>query len=123
MREFPRAGLPWIVSNPYPPHFSIRVVPDSLTLPESIFGVSFSGQDGSGRYSDVFYGTAYRLSESGRLNLGEVLGHVMAHELGHLLLGSNAHSRLGIMRPHWSAEELQSLRMGKLLFLRVSNRS
>src|SRR5205085_3700256 len=68
--------------------------------------------------SDVFYATAYRLSESGRLNLGEVLGHVVAHELGHLLLGSNAHSSLGIMRPHWSAEELQSLRMGKLLFTR-----
>jgi hypothetical protein len=89
-----------------------------LALPESIFGVSFLGQDGSGRYSDVFYATAYRLSESGRLNLGEVLGHVVAHELGHLLLGSNAHSSLGIMRPHWSAEELQSLRMGKLLFTR-----
>jgi hypothetical protein len=98
--------------------FSIRVVRDSLTLPESIFGVSFLGQDGSGRYGDVFYATAHRLSESGRLNLGEVLGHVMAHELGHMLLGSNAHSSLGIMRPHWSVEELQSLRMGKLLFTR-----
>jgi hypothetical protein len=98
--------------------FSIRVVRHSLALPESIFGVSFLGQDGSGRYSDVFYATAYRLSESGRLNLGELLGHVVAHELGHLLLGSNAHSSLGIMRPHWSAEELQSLRMGKLLFTR-----
>ena len=103
--------------NPCPAaDFSIRVVRDSLTLPQSIFGVSFLGQDGSGRYGDVFYATAYRLSEWARLNLGEVLGHVMAHELGHLLLGSNAHSSLGIMRPHWSGEELQSLRMGKLLF-------
>jgi hypothetical protein len=42
----------------------------------------------------------------------------MAHELGHLLLGSNAHSMFGIMRSHWSGEELQSLRMGKLLFTR-----
>lgn len=101
--------------------FSIRVVRDSVALPESIFGVSFLGQDGSGRYSDVFYATAYRLSESSRLNLAEVLGHVMAHELGHMLLGSNAHSSLGIMRPHWSAEELQSLRMGKLLFTRAQS--
>ena len=29
-----------------------------------------------------------------------VLGRVMAHEIGHLLLPANSHSRLGIMRPH-----------------------
>jgi hypothetical protein len=29
-----------------------------------------------------------------------VLGRVMAHEIGHLLLPPNSHSRIGIMRPH-----------------------
>ena len=29
-----------------------------------------------------------------------ILGRVMAHEVGHLLLPPNSHSRIGIMRPH-----------------------
>src|SRR6478672_1999941 len=42
--------------NPCPASdFSIRVVRKPLTLPDSIFGVSFLGLDGSGHYSDVFY--------------------------------------------------------------------
>jgi hypothetical protein len=40
----------------------------------------------------------------------------MAHEIGHLLLGTNAHSALGIMRPHWQGEELRRIGMGTLLF-------
>ena len=40
----------------------------------------------------------------------------MAHELGHLLLGSNAHSSTGIMRAHWQGEELHRLSRGSLEF-------
>jgi hypothetical protein len=40
----------------------------------------------------------------------------MAHELGHLLLGSNAHSRQGIMCPDWHGGELQLASTGSLLF-------
>ncbi len=40
----------------------------------------------------------------------------MAHELGHLLLGSNSHSGMGIMRAHWQSEELRRLSRGGLWF-------
>ena len=40
----------------------------------------------------------------------------MAHELGHLFLGSNAHSRQGIMCPSWHVDELHRPSMGALLF-------
>ncbi len=96
--------------------FSLRIVPHSRNLADSVFGVSFLGTDNSGRYGDIFYAAAERLSETAHINLGDVLGHVIAHELGHLLLGTNAHSPQGIMRPHWSSEELHSLAMGRLLF-------
>jgi hypothetical protein len=99
-----------------PGNFSIRIVPHSLTLADRTFGVSFLGADGYGRYSDIFYATADQLSRSAHVSLPDVLGHVIAHELGHLLLGTNAHSATGIMRPHWSTPELQSLAMGRLLF-------
>jgi hypothetical protein len=37
---------------------------------------------------------------------GQLLGRVMAHEIGHLLLGPHAHSRDGLMRPVWSRDEI-----------------
>lgn len=42
----------------------------------------------------------------------------MAHELGHLLLGTNSHSVNGLMRAHWDWENLQAAQRGELLFLR-----
>jgi hypothetical protein len=62
-------------------------------IAESTFGISFLGGNGSGRYADVFYVTAQRLSKIFQVNVGYVLDHVMTHELGHLLLGNNAHSQ------------------------------
>jgi len=45
-----------------------------------------------------------------------ILGHTMAHELGHLLLGDNAHSPSGIMRGVWLPEDLKFMRWGELTF-------
>src|SRR5208282_4827029 len=35
---------------------------------------------------------------------GDILACVIAHEIGHLLLGSNSHSPTGIMKGKWSPE-------------------
>lgn len=51
-----------------------------------------------------------------RLN-SPVLGYVLAHEIGHLLLGSNTHSVSGIMSPHWNGPELLRISEGNLFFL------
>ena len=37
-----------------------------------------------------------------------LLGRVMAHEIGHILLGTHAHSRTGIMRAVWTDHELST---------------
>jgi hypothetical protein len=39
-----------------------------------------------------------------------LLGRAIAHEIGHLLLGSAEHPRLGLMRALWSQEELRGLK-------------
>jgi hypothetical protein len=36
-----------------------------------------------------------------------MLGRVLAHEITHLLLPQEDHAELGLMRGHWSAEDLQ----------------
>ena len=37
----------------------------------------------------------------------DALGFAVAHEVGHLLLGTNAHGAAGLMRAVWSRSELQ----------------
>jgi hypothetical protein len=41
----------------------------------------------------------------------------MAHELGHLLLGTNSHAVDGLMRAHWDWDNLQAAERNELLFL------
>ena len=36
-----------------------------------------------------------------------LLGRAIAHEIGHLLLGSNAHSVSGLMRAHWTPADIR----------------
>jgi hypothetical protein len=38
---------------------------------------------------------------------GTLLGHVMAHEIGHLLMGTSRHSPIGLMRDRWSDDEVR----------------
>jgi hypothetical protein len=51
------------------------------------------------------------------VDLALILASVMAHEMGHLLLGSNAHAVSGIMKAHCQLSELRRIGMGSLLFL------
>jgi hypothetical protein len=95
---------------------TLRIVLRPLTLTDTTFGVAFLAEDGSGRYADVFYGPVRKLSGAGGVSQSTLLAHVMAHEIGHLLLGSNAHVHLGLMRAHWDSDDLRRAAMGGLLF-------
>ena len=55
-------------------------------------------------------------SDNAEFEIPIILGCVIAHELGHLLLGSNGHSGAGIMRPRWEPRHVRQLMMGTLLF-------
>jgi hypothetical protein len=56
------------------------------------------------------------LGDTSRSDLAVVLGCVMAHEIGHLLLGSYGHSVGGIMRGSWTYEQIRLALMGCLNF-------
>ena len=100
----------------WPTRLAVRIVPRSAQATSEVFGVAFLSAEGTGCYSDVFYERALELHADWNVALSDILGNVMAHELGHLLLGSNSHSRAGIMRAHWQGEELHRLSRGNLWF-------
>jgi hypothetical protein len=100
----------------WPTHLSVRILPGSLLSTNEVFGVAFLSVVGTGCYSDVFYDRAVALHADSKVGLADILGNVMVHELGHLLLGSNAHAPWGIMRAHWQGEELRRMAKGNLLF-------
>jgi hypothetical protein len=69
-----------------------------------------------GCIASVFLNRAKQLADRTGMSLHQVLGHAMAHELGHLLLGSNSHSGWGLMRAVWNNRDMQRAAKGDLLF-------
>jgi len=72
-----------------------------------------------GQLAWISYARARRLLPDPRdveLTLGELLGHGIAHEIGHLLLGTNSHSPSGLMSARWNQKELELAACGQLSF-------
>lgn len=65
--------------------------------------------------ASVFYDRVMAFASVWAPNSREILGDAMAHELGHLLLGTR-HSSHGIMKAVWSFQDLDLARRGKLRF-------
>jgi hypothetical protein len=75
--------------------------PDSL-------GFSFVDTgSGSGTLATIFLDRVHALSARAGADSGQLLGRAMAHELGHLLLGTTHHADRGLMRGVWSTIDLQ----------------
>jgi hypothetical protein len=71
---------------------------------------------GDGMVANVFPSRSEQVSTNRSLGRGVILGHLMAHELGHLLLGAGSHSRCGLMRNPWGKAELTWAAQGSLNF-------
>ena len=73
-------------------------------------GHSFvSGRGGS--YGSVFFATVKELARGNRTSEIEILGHAIAHEIGHLLLGTEAHASAGIMKAQWKEKDFSEMLM------------
>lgn len=101
----------------FPKHLHLRIVRRSAGLNGEAMGVSFQGEDGIGCFADLFYEPMERLEESDGTNVASLLGQVAAHEIGHLLLGTNSHAVAGIMQARWTADRLTSPALARLVFL------
>lgn len=68
--------------------------------------------------ASVYYERVMRLavSDEAAFEGPIILGCVIAHELGHLLLGSGSHARAGIMQSRWDRKQIRQATTGRLLF-------
>jgi len=79
------------------------------------FGMALAGKGRPSTTAVIFYGQVPELARTGYADEQDILAGVMAHEIGHLLLGG-AHSATGIMRAKWNREEVKLTGRGQLQF-------
>lgn len=108
-----------------------RVMSDRLHLPAGVTGLApGSGEDRVFAY--VLYDRVQGLAErqaalkargsiSGWATAEQLLGAVIAHEIGHLLLSLQAHTKSGIMHGEWDLSDLEQVAYGYLVFSKQQN--
>ena len=71
---------------------------------------------GAGALATVFMDRVHTIASRTSVPSDSLLGRAIAHEVGHLLLGTNAHARSGLMREIWTDAELLQDRREDWLF-------
>jgi hypothetical protein len=116
------AKIEWLecpcAQNPSSADLMLRIIPQLFgsvraDFREDHLGFAPSSEDG-GVLATIFFHRVEALTKGGAT--APLLGNAIAHELGHLLLGSNAHSSTGIMQAHWNRELLKLANRGLLRF-------
>jgi hypothetical protein len=72
---------------------------------------------GIGTMATVFVDRVTRLAREAHIERATILGRAIAHEIGHLILASNAHADAGLMRETWTVQQLMSPKPQDWLFL------
>lgn len=78
---------------------------------------TFVAEGNSSIYADIYYHSLrnHAAVRTGVISSDDLLAYVMAHELGHLLLGTD-HSNGGIMSECWTIKQIRMMRRRMLLF-------
>ena len=56
------------------------------------------------------------LNSVGPNTVPALLGHVLTHEIVHILQGASVHSASGIMKEHWNSQDFADMQRGRLKF-------
>jgi hypothetical protein len=83
---------------------------------QHVLGVAPRPKEVRGRSLWIFYPRIRAHSAELGMDASQLLGHVIAHEMGHLLLPYGAHSAAGLMRPIWDLAQVQAAGQGMLTF-------
>jgi hypothetical protein len=90
-----------------PTDLTVRVVATALP-PASPTALGLAAWSGDLAAAFIFYDRVAALRTNTRF-VPSILGRVIAHEITHLLLGSQSHSEIGLMKGQWSADDLRTV--------------
>ncbi len=112
--------IPACAATADPTHLTLRILPSSMSsrwqrVSGDTLGFAVVGEELS-CYAWILYDRARDFAAQRQLTLASLLGSVIAHELGHLLLGDSFHSKAGLMRARWSGKEFLAMERGELVF-------
>jgi hypothetical protein len=103
----------------------IRVVADAGKKMKDVrwekLGMSVAGRDG-GTYATVFLKPAAEKAADANLPRSTVLAYAAVHEIGHLLLGNQAHASQGLMRATWGTGDFEAMAQNRFHFSREQTR-
>jgi hypothetical protein len=91
----------------------LRILPKTAAKAEDC-GQAFV----AARVANIFWNRVEERAQRLNVSPARVMGHTVAHELGHLLLGSNSHSPVGIMTPRWDSQAMTRICQDGLYFNR-----
>src|SRR5260221_7547452 len=100
----------------FPMHLSLRLVSTASGKTQDAFGQSYLDDSDQGGYAYVYVSVLNSSGVTGIVDIGDLIGTVAVHEIGHLLLGRDSHSTRGLMAANWQPAELQQAAKGILLF-------
>lgn len=80
---------------------------ERLGVADDVVGVAAVAAQGGGLVAYVLFDRVTVAAQQGGVDPMGLLGLVIAHEIGHLMLPANAHSLTGLMRPRWSTLEFR----------------
>lgn len=112
--RIPGSSVPLECPDPSPMTPALRFVPRFQLVGDRVHAEAMGYSTGD--FATVSVEFAQRLEESGYAQFPQILGHIMAHEVGHLLLPGGKHSLGGIMRAKWGFNEWRLLCQGELNF-------
>jgi hypothetical protein len=82
----------------------------------SRLGLAIQNPPGQGVYCYVFQERLDQLVRDTHIDPSRLLGHAIAHEIGHLLKGSDSHSPEGIMSAQWYGHHIDAMKRGAMGF-------
>jgi hypothetical protein len=96
------------VTKPKPQEIEIRFVKATALTERGSLGFStVDVVEHRGTLATVYVDRVDALAVQAGVDRGDVFGHAIAHEVGHLILGSVDHSPYGLMRATWRVDELR----------------
>jgi hypothetical protein len=99
---------------PGPAELAVRMVRKQASRHRKPVTLGFAQFDrcaGGGVLATVYVDRVASLAKDAGADYAVLLGRVVAHELGHLLMRGAEHPRLGLMRPIWTVAEVRRNRL------------